>query len=49
MLTDGTVYADLGPNHFHWNTPMIRAEALARQIERLGFTCSLSPRAPVSI
>jgi transposase len=49
MLNDGTAYADLGPNHFRRNEPMIRAKALARQIERLGFTCSLGPAAPVSI
>jgi transposase len=48
MLNDGTAYADLGPDHFHKDKPLIRAKALARQIERLGFTCSLSP-APVSI
>ena len=49
MLNDGTAYADLGPDHFRRSEPMIRAKALARQIERLGFTCSLSPAAPVSI
>jgi len=49
MLNDGTAYADLGPDHFRRNEPMTRAKALARQIERLVFTCSLSPAAPVSI
>ena len=49
MLKDGTVYADLGPDHFRKTQPMIRAKALARQIERLGSTCSISPGEPVSI
>ena len=49
MLNDGTVYADLGPDHFRKTQPMTRAKALARQIERLGFTCSISPVEPVSI
>lgn len=49
MLNDGTVYTDLGPDHFHRNQPITRAKALVRQIERLGFACSLSPAVPVSI
>jgi transposase len=49
MLNDGTVYADLGPDHFRKTQPMTRAKALARQIERLGFRCSISPVEPVSI
>ena len=44
MLSDGTFYADPGPDHFRRTEPMTRAKALARQIERLGFTCSISPR-----
>jgi transposase len=49
MLRDGTFYADPGPDHFRRTEPMIRAKALARQIERLGFTCSISAAQPVSI
>ena len=50
MLKDGTLYADPGPEHFRKSQPATRAKALARQIERLGFTCSISPAAaPVSI
>jgi len=49
MLKDGTFYADPGPDHFRKTQPMTRAKALARQIERLGFTCSISPAEPVSI
>ena len=43
MLSDGTFYADPGPAHFRKTPPMTRAKALARQIERLGFACSISP------
>jgi hypothetical protein len=49
MLSDGTVYADFGAGHLHRSQPMTREKALVRQIERLGFACSLSPAVPVSI
>ena len=49
MLSDGTAYADLGSDHLHRSQPITRAKALVRQIERLGFACSLSPAVPVSI
>lgn len=49
MLKDGTVYADLGPDHFQKRQPEQTANALARQIERLGFTCKITNREPVSI
>jgi hypothetical protein len=49
MLSDGTSYADPGTDHFRTTEPMTRAKALARQIERRGFICSISPAEPVSI
>jgi hypothetical protein len=49
MLNHGTAYADLGPDHFRSSDQTTRAKAFARQIERLGLTCSISPAAPVSI
>ena len=49
MLKDGTSYADPGPEHLRKSQPATRAKALARQIERLGFTCSISSAEPVSI
>ena len=45
MLRHGTFYQDLGPDHFHRRSPAQQAEHLARQIARLGFTCSVMPRA----
>jgi transposase len=44
MLRHGTFYHDLGPDHFHKRSPEQQAEHLARQIARLGFTCSVMPR-----
>ena len=49
MLGDGTSYADPGPHLFRRTEATTRAKPLARQIERLGFTCSISPGEPVSI
>ncbi len=49
MLKDGTVYVDLGPDHFRRKAPEARAKALMRKIERLGFTCAIAPVEPVSI
>jgi transposase len=50
MLRDGACYQDLGPDHFHKRSPEQQAEHLARQIARLGFTCTITPQAePVSV
>ena len=50
MLRHGTFHQDLGPDHFHKRSPAQQAEHLARQITRLGFTCTISPQAgPVSV
>jgi transposase len=44
MLRDGTFYRDLGGAHFlRQTTPEDQANRLARQIAKLGFTCSLTP------
>jgi transposase len=44
MLHDGTVYQDLGANHFHKRSPEQQARHLAQQIAKLGFTCSIMPQ-----
>jgi len=46
MLRDGTFYHDLGANHFHRASPEVQANRLARQITKLGFSCSLTPANP---
>jgi transposase len=43
MLRDGTVYQDLGADHFRKSTPEAHAKRLARQIAKLGFTCQIAP------
>jgi transposase len=42
MLRNGTVYQDLGSDHFH-RSPEVQAHRLVKQIARLGFTCTLAP------
>src|SRR3712207_4431370 len=36
MLRDGTLWRDLGPDHFHKRAPEQQAQCLARQITKLG-------------
>jgi transposase len=51
MLRDGTFYQDLGAEHFRLASPESQANRLARQIAKLGFTCTLAPapEEPVSV
>ena len=42
MLRDGTVYQDLGADHFH-RSPAGPGATLAKQIAKLGFTCTIAP------
>lgn len=51
MLRDGTFYQDLGADHFRKAPPEATANRLAAQINRLGFTCVVTPHAadPVSV
>ena len=44
ILRDGAVHQDLGANHFHNRSPERQAHHLARQIPKLGFTCSITPK-----
>jgi transposase len=43
MLRDGTLYQDLGADHFRRGAPEDQANRLARQIAKLGFSCTLTP------
>ena len=49
MLRDGTLYQDLGADHFRRASPEDQAIRLARQITKLGFTCTLAPAGAVSV
>ena len=43
MLGDGTLYQDLGADHFRRASPENQANRLVRQIAKLGFTCTIQP------
>jgi transposase len=49
MLTDGTVYKDLGAGHFQRRSPEAHAQSLATQIAKLGFTCTITPLQPEAV
>jgi transposase len=43
MLKNGTLYADLGPDHFHARARQTHAQRLIRQLEHLGYAVTLGP------
>ena len=43
MLKDGTLYQDLGPDHFRKSSLEAHVQRLARQITKLGFSCQITP------
>lgn len=45
MLKDGTVYQDLGPDHFHRRSKVTRSKRLVRQLQQLGYTVEIKPMA----
>ena len=49
MLRDGTFYQDLGADHFRRATPEVQASRLARQIAKLGFTCTVLHAAEMEV
>lgn len=49
MLRDGTLYHDLGPDHFRTASPDAQANRLAMQIAKLGFTCHIAPATPAEV
>lgn len=50
VLTSGTFWQGLGPDHFQRRSPEQQARHLAQQITKLGFACSFKPlKAPVSV
>ena len=49
MLRDGTFYKDLGANHFQHASPQAQANKLAKQIAKLGFTCTISEGLPMGL
>jgi hypothetical protein len=49
MLRDGTFYQELGADHFRRASPEVQASRLARQIAKLGFTCTILPVAEMEV
>ncbi len=45
LLRDGTIYEDLGPHNFLERDRKGTERRLVRQLEGLGYTVSLEPRA----
>jgi hypothetical protein len=45
MLRNGTFYQDLGADYFQTETPQAQARKLAQRISKLGFNCSITPKA----
>jgi transposase len=43
MLKTGTLYADLGPDHFHRRSKTTQIERLVRRLQNLGFTVEIAP------
>ena len=49
ILWDGTFYQNLGADHFRRAAPEMQASRLARQIAKLGFTCTILPTAEMEV
>jgi transposase len=49
MRRDGTLYHELGADHFRQASPEDHAIRRAKQIAKLGFTCTLAPVAETAV
>lgn len=45
MLKDGTVYQDLGPDHFNPRSKTTQTQRLVRRLEHLGYAVDIKPLA----
>ncbi len=43
MLKDGTVYQDLGPDHFNRRSKITQTQRLVRRLEHMGFAVDIKP------
>lgn len=48
MLSTGTAYCDLGPNHFQRSNPQAQAKRLSARLRDLGYLVELTPIRPTS-
>ena len=45
MLKDGTLYHDLGPDHFDRHAKMVQTRRLLTRVQRLGYAAQITPLA----
>jgi len=43
MLKNGTLYHDLGPDHFHRRSKTTQTQRLVRRLEHLGYAVEIKP------
>ena len=43
MLKDGTLYKDLGPEHFSRQSPVTQSQRLVRRLQQLGYAVEITP------
>jgi len=43
MLKDGTLYHDLGPDHFHRRSKTTQTQRLVRRLQHLGYAVEIKP------
>ena len=43
MIKDGTLYHDLGPDHFDRRAKAIHTKRLITRLEKLGYTVQITP------
>jgi transposase len=43
MLRDGTVYQDLGPDHFHRHSNITQTQRLVRRLQHMGYAVDITP------
>jgi transposase len=48
ILKDGTLYQDLGPDHFHRRSKEAQTRRLVRNLEHLGYAVTIKPVAPAA-
>jgi hypothetical protein len=43
MLKDGTLYHDLGPDHFHQRAKAVQTRRLVTRLQNLGYAVQITP------
>jgi transposase len=48
MLKNGTLYQDLGPDHFKRRSNITQTQRLIRRLQNLGYTVEITPMTAVA-